>query len=526
MGVLPLPSSFRRATVVGAAALGPAVVMVDPAPALAQSTDRVLADALFREGRALMEQEKIREACAKFAESYRLDRALGTLINLALCHEKEGRTATAWAEFNEAAAEAAAEKDDREPFARKHVAALAAELPRLALAVAPEASALLSLEIRLDGAALGRAAWSSPLPIDPGEHEIRATAEGKRPWSANVIIPKGAGVTSLSVPALEDLPKPDRPPSPPPASPAEPRSGSAQRTLGWVAGGGGVAGLAVGTVFGLHALSLKSERDAHCSSGNLCDQEGVDKDGEARSAATISTIGFVAGGVLAATGVVLILTAPKDSTRVGVSGRGLFVGGDVLKRKVAVAMLAPVVAAFFVWGGCALVIDLGDEARLKLPDASIIEDAGPDDAPADDGSTKFTCGLPPSPNGACNDCIKTNCCEVSTKCADDPDCVARLECIKDCMAQYLCILTCKGDNPNIEALTTCSASNCGVCSPGPECTQLGKCAFTFDADGGERILREVARGVVLEVNEEKCKAHRANLAKHKAAEPACTQPLE
>jgi hypothetical protein len=157
----------------------------------------------------------------------------------------------------------------------------------------------------------------------------------------------------------------------------------------------------------------------------------------------------------------------------------------------------------------------------------MIEDAGPDDAPADDGSTKFTCGLPPSPNGACNDCIKTNCCEVSTKCADDPDCVARLECIKDCMAQYLCILSCQeGDASNIEALTTCSASNCGVCSPGPECTQLGKCALTFDADGGERILREVARGVVLEVNEEKCKAHRANLAKHKAAEPACTQPLE
>lgn len=328
----PLPSSFRRAarraTVVAAAAA--AVVLVDPAPASAQSTDRVLAEALFREGRALMEQEKIPEACAKFAESYRLDRALGTLINLALCHEKEGRTATAWAEFNEAAAEAAAEKDDREPFARKHVAALAAELPRLALAVAPEASALSSLEIRLDGAALGRAAWSSPLPIDPGEHEIRATAEGKKPWSAKVTIPKGAGVTSLSVPALEDLPKANAeepPPSPAPLSPAEPRSGSAQRTLGWVAGGVGVAGLAVGAVFGLRALSLKSERDAHCSSGNLCDQEGVDKDGDARSAATISTIGFVAGGVLAATGVVLVLTAPKGSTRVGVSGRGLFVGG-------------------------------------------------------------------------------------------------------------------------------------------------------------------------------------------------------
>lgn len=341
--LFPLPSFIRCAVAHGGwhvlrravgrvavgASLGAAVVLLDPAPASAQSTDRVLAEALFREGRALMEQNKVPEACAKFAESYRLDRALGTLINLALCHEKEGRTATAWAEFNEAAAEAAAEKDDREPFARKHIAALAAVLPRLGLAVAPEASALSSLEIRLDGAMLGKAAWSSPLPVDPGEHEIVATAEGKKPWSAKVTIPKGAGVTSLSVPALEDLPiAADPVPAPGAApAPAEPSKGGSQRTLGWVVGGVGVAGLAVGAAFGLSALSLKSDRDAHCSSGNLCDQEGVDKDGDARSAATISTIGFVAGGVLAATGIILVLTAPKGSTRVGVSGRGLFVGG-------------------------------------------------------------------------------------------------------------------------------------------------------------------------------------------------------
>lgn len=191
-------------------------------------------------------------------------------------------------------------------------------------------------------------------------------------------------------------------------------------------------------------------------------------------------------------------------------------------------MLAPAIAALFVWGGCALVIDLGDEARLRPPEASVeaanVEDAGPEDAPADDGSTNTaTCGLPPSPNPACNTCIEPNCCHVSKACADDPDCVARLECIKDCMAQYLCILTCQGDNPNIEALTTCSANNCGVCSPGPECTKLGACARTFADAGGEALLRNVARGVVLEVDEQKCKAHRASLAQYKDAEPACIQ---
>jgi hypothetical protein len=201
-----------------------------------------------------------------------------------------------------------------------------------------------------------------------------------------------------------------------------------------------------------------------------------------------------------------------------------------LKRGVVLALLAPAVAALFVWGGCALVIDLGDEARLRPVEASIdlpdvIEDAGSDDAPADDGSTPAaTCGLPPSPNAACNSCIETNCCDDSKVCGADPECAARLECIKDCMADVLCILSCQSDNANILALTGCSANNCGVCSPGSECGKLGSCARTFADAGGEGLLRNVARGVVLEVDEAKCKAHRATLAQYKDAEPACIQP--
>ena len=316
------------------------------APAWAQSTDRVLAEALFREGRDLMAHDKVHEACDKFAESYRLDAALGTLLNLALCHEKDGKTASAWAEFNDAAAEAAAEKDDREAFARKHLAALAAELPRLTITVPPATSNLASLELRVDGHPVGRAAWSSPFPIDPGDHEVSAGAEGKKPFALKFSVPRGAGTTNVGIPLLDDAAeaKPAVLPPPPGPATAEPaesrRSGRTQRTVGLVVGGVGIAGLAVGTILGVRAVALKNDRDGLCSSGNLCDAAGVAKDQHARDAALGSTIGFVAGGALLAGGVVLFLTAPPTrsvqsalravgppAVQVGLAGERVVVGG-------------------------------------------------------------------------------------------------------------------------------------------------------------------------------------------------------
>lgn len=90
----------RRLSVVALAlaALCPqAPLRAQPAP-----TDRALAQAHFDEGRALLARGAIAAACPKFVESYQLEPALGTLLNLALCHEAQGRLASAWAEFNDA----------------------------------------------------------------------------------------------------------------------------------------------------------------------------------------------------------------------------------------------------------------------------------------------------------------------------------------------------------------------------------------------------------------------------------------
>jgi hypothetical protein len=110
------------------------------APAEGESDERALATALFREGRRLMAEGRPAEACPKLEESQRLDPGGGTLLNLALCHELEGRTATSWSEFANALSIARRDhRDDRAAEAQRHMASLEPKLARLRLVVPADA---------------------------------------------------------------------------------------------------------------------------------------------------------------------------------------------------------------------------------------------------------------------------------------------------------------------------------------------------------------------------------------------------
>ena len=86
---------------------------------------------------------------------------------------------------------------------------------------------------------------------------------------------------------------------------------SPQRTVGYVVTGVGVAGLAVGGVFGYLALSAKSRQTANCSSTSSCSDYSTASTAHdsAKTNGTISTIAFAAGAAVATVGVVLIATA-------------------------------------------------------------------------------------------------------------------------------------------------------------------------------------------------------------------------
>ncbi len=304
------------------------LALLIPASAFAQASDAA-ATALFDEGRKLMTQHRYADACPKLAESQRLAPSGGTLLNLAECYEHAGQSASAWAAWKDAAARAnAAGKTDVERKAVARAAALETALARLTIAV-PSESDVAGLEVKRDGIVVGRAEYGSAIPVDPGVHVIEARAPGKVPWTTNTEVAAKQADAKVTV-AMADAPAP-APPSPvatpqanrpatleSSATPEQPASttGSTQRAIGIATLGVGVAGVAVGTVFGLVAISKNNEalQPKNCSTSTKCFAPGLSLTSDAKDAATVSTIGFAAGAAAVVGGAVLWLTAPAART--------------------------------------------------------------------------------------------------------------------------------------------------------------------------------------------------------------------
>src|SRR5579883_2593024 len=174
------------------------------APALAQAPNPAMAEALFEDGQRLFKAGQIHEACGRFAQSQKLDPQLGTLLNLALCHERDGRTASAWAEYLAVVDEATrAGQKERVAFARTHAEALAPRVPRVLLQ--PAAGAKIT-SVKVDGTALDEAAWSVPIPLDPGRHEVELGAPGKATRIDTIQVSTTPGTQTVPVGPLEDAP--------------------------------------------------------------------------------------------------------------------------------------------------------------------------------------------------------------------------------------------------------------------------------------------------------------------------------
>jgi serine/threonine-protein kinase len=341
MYFIRLPTRETAAIVVGLSLAW----VTTPDVCFAQSAgNKAAAEAIFEQGKLLMQSGDYRQACPKFEASQKLDEGIGTLLYLADCYEKVGRTASAWAIFKEAASLAGAQSQVvRQRMAMQRARSLEPGLVKLTVEVAKGNESILGFEVSNDGASIPSAQYGAPIPVDPGSHRIQAGAPGKRTYAEVITVAQGAA--RITIPVLTDLANdeggtsqpatsapsnnhsrstarspPLSPISDTPASTNNLRerngtSGSTQRVVSYVVGGLGLLGLGFGTYYGFAAIHDNSQSKNYCPTNpNLCTGEGVSLRNNALSEGRISTVAFIAGGAALAAGAVLFFTAPNGRT--------------------------------------------------------------------------------------------------------------------------------------------------------------------------------------------------------------------
>jgi hypothetical protein len=254
----------------------------------------------------------------------------------------------AWADLREAhklssardqllvCAAASCPADIREECSR-HIPEVSAAIPSIVFAARDgSGNDVAAVTVSMDGRPILTKLDGSSIAIDPGEHAFRFEAVGQSSVERKFVIQEGekdrrerielralapSEPSGKSTPA--SAPQPQRSsqvPAPAPGSsePLPSTEASAgglggQKILGLVAGGVGVAGIAVGSAFGLMANSSWTNAKNACGSGCSPNAPAQTEKNDANGQATIATIGFIAGGVLVATGLALFFTAPKNS---------------------------------------------------------------------------------------------------------------------------------------------------------------------------------------------------------------------
>lgn len=297
--------------------------------AQSQNTSALIAQSLFSDARALMEAGEVSEACKKFAESQRLEPSSGTLLNLAVCHEAEGKTATAWLEYNEAWSAALREnRKDRAELAKERIEALAPKLSHII--IRGPSSDTDAIELDLDGLNVPRTAWGLRIPLDPGNHELVAHGVNKKRITRQFYVPPGPSSLELEVPVLAEADQPKertgagsdstRFGTKPFFLPERDHGKGAHRQLAMYSlAGFGVVLFGTSVVSGLAALSYKKASDDECAR-DACTRAGARLSQEAVHSARIADVAFGVGALAGVAAAYLFLT-DSSKPRVGTPAR-------------------------------------------------------------------------------------------------------------------------------------------------------------------------------------------------------------
>jgi hypothetical protein len=285
------------------AVTGGALAFASPARA-DKADDERRSIQLFEDARKLAKDGRCADAIPMLNESVRLAPSVGALLNLGLCSQTAGKTATAHGWFKKAEELATARNDPRRDEASTRARDLEASLSTITIVV-PTPANTPDLNVLVDDVVIPREHWSLPIPTDPGAHviEVRSSTVGRRVERVNVrangdhaqfYVPSQAAAST--------------------GSPGEEPPSRPMRTIGFVAGGVGLGALVAGTVLGALALGARSDLRARCPEYPTCpasDRVEVDKlNSREGTFADLATWSFVGAGVLLVSSGILVFTTP------------------------------------------------------------------------------------------------------------------------------------------------------------------------------------------------------------------------
>lgn len=290
-------------TLVGAVALAISLASTAHADEL---KDARAAD-LFKQGRALMDQGKTEEACAAFFASKELVMKAVTMINLAQCDEKLGKTASALGAYVGGLSLAKEEKNkERVEIATEGIARLEPQVVRVSFTIPPEPA---DVTLSLDGDALPLGVALKPTPIDPGKHTVIAKAPGRVDWTGTFTVAADQKTLTIPIPVLEVAAAKVDPikvvPNPNPPKPRVRKKKPTGGVSGWAVLGFAAGGTAflTGVITGAASLGISSRLTEDCTNGTC----GPDNEGDLSTALglanasnvllPVGAVGIILGGV-------------------------------------------------------------------------------------------------------------------------------------------------------------------------------------------------------------------------------------
>jgi len=187
----------------------------------------------------------------------------------------------------------------------------------------PSGADLSAVKVTMDGDVLVEQLNGTALAVDPGEHAFTFETAGQPTIEKQLVVHEGEKerreAIQFGAPTGDDVNHP--------TESAASGGHKTQKIIAVVVAGVGVVGLGLGGTFGVMAMSRKD--DAHKMCPDACkDAEGQQAWKDAKTAGTISTAGFIAGGVLLATGAVLWFTAGPSRTQVGIGPGSVRLSGS------------------------------------------------------------------------------------------------------------------------------------------------------------------------------------------------------